>query len=662
MAAAAHRSRTDLGQQVGGCRWQRACQWQLEATPLDAAAAMRSSRRLSSVPSSAFSAQRGWRRLRRLMMPSLLVAAVLAKAVCLGSFVAPLQRSGNHLRGAAGISSHAATRLHAIPDWMESFFGLAEADASEWFAVEDSLTPLLIPYLSLGESSAVLAAARQRWERLSEDERPLVQVVLRKLAGSRAPAKDLVAAVLSVGTSLPVLGGGSGQTRKEVEAKFGSQVAWLTVELQQFATIERTLMLTARPAAAVALEQGSYADTGVLTQGQVDLGLSLLTAQRAQTSKYESLILFLTHKAAHLRLQASLLETSSSSREDEVEIAEAKIDAVASASMAMDIFAPLANVLGLVKVKDELEDASFSVLHREARLKLLENPALSLGAKEAFLRSALFELQMALLPDFQCQAIGLGLKCTATSAYSTRLPGVVGLTVEARGKSLYSTWKKARGKHLKPEDIFDHAAMRIILDADDGKAGEDSCYAARDVVHSLWPVIEEREKDYISRPKASGYQSLHLVAQRDDSSYPSRGFEVQIRTRQMHRDAELGPAAHFRYKAGDNVEPTDAAKEAAGDILASIDADGDGTIDARELREALSTIGVITESSDAERMMEWLDADLDGKIGFTDFWKALVTTWFPLVSGTHNPWRRPPDAKKTISDTSESEKAEGQLQ
>jgi GTP pyrophosphokinase len=114
----------------------------------------------------------------------------------------------------------------------------------------------------------------------------------------------------------------------------------------------------------------------------------------------------------------------------------------------------------------------------------------------------------------------------------------LGAEVQGRPKHIYSIWKKMRGKNLSFERVFDVRALRVLVD------DIPACYAALSRIHELWRPVPDEFDDYIARPKANGYQSLHTVV-RDDDGRPA---EIQIRTRAMHDHAESGVAAHWAYK------------------------------------------------------------------------------------------------------------------
>lgn len=179
-----------------------------------------------------------------------------------------------------------------------------------------------------------------------------------------------------------------------------------------------------------------------------------------------------------------------------------------------DVYAPLANRLGIWQVKWELEDLAFrfaqpETYHRIA--KLLDEKRVE---RETFIQEAVARLQEALAgTHIQAEVFG-------------------------RAKHIYSIWRKMHGKERSFDGLYDVRALRIIV------AETKDCYAALGVVHNLWQPIPKEFDDYISRPKPNGYRSLHTVVMDQEQ----RALEVQIRTREMHQFAEFGVAAHWRYK------------------------------------------------------------------------------------------------------------------
>ena len=136
------------------------------------------------------------------------------------------------------------------------------------------------------------------------------------------------------------------------------------------------------------------------------------------------------------------------------------------------------------------------------------------------------------------------------------------LRVSGRAKSAYSTWKKMEKKKLRFEEILDRLAIRVILDAPSAQRAEELCFEVRDILAKLWSLRPSKQKDYINHPKPNGYRSLHLIAERQ-----GQPFEVQIRTEEMHRQAEYGACGHWEYKAGGSVAMTDAAAGAGEGIV-----------------------------------------------------------------------------------------------
>jgi GTP pyrophosphokinase len=181
---------------------------------------------------------------------------------------------------------------------------------------------------------------------------------------------------------------------------------------------------------------------------------------------------------------------------------------------ALDIFAPLANRLGLWQIKWELEDLSFRFLHPEpyhAIAKLLDEKRVE---RERRVEAARQRLLQAL------EQAGIDAQ------------------VQGRPKHIYSIWKKMQGKGLAFSQVLDVRALRVIVPE------VKDCYAALSRVHEVWQPVPDEFDDYIARPKPNGYQSLHTVV-RDEQG---QAIEIQIRTPQMHERAESGVAAHWAYK------------------------------------------------------------------------------------------------------------------
>jgi GTP pyrophosphokinase len=178
------------------------------------------------------------------------------------------------------------------------------------------------------------------------------------------------------------------------------------------------------------------------------------------------------------------------------------------------IYAPLANRLGVWQVKWELEDLAFRYLEPETYKRIARMLDEKRSEREGFIESAVRRLQEEL----------------AASGVQAEVYG--------RPKHIFSIWNKMRGKDIDFEKVYDVRALRIIVDE------VKDCYTALGIVHHLWQPIRGEFDDYISHPKGNYYRSLHTAVAAEDG----RSLEVQIRTREMHEHAELGVAAHWRYK------------------------------------------------------------------------------------------------------------------
>jgi GTP pyrophosphokinase len=183
---------------------------------------------------------------------------------------------------------------------------------------------------------------------------------------------------------------------------------------------------------------------------------------------------------------------------------------------AREIYAALANRLGVWQLKWELEDLSFRYLEPEGYLDI----ARALKEKRAEREEFIERVQRTLKRELDNQGIAAA--------------------ISGRPKHIYSIWRKMQKKDRGIESLYDIRAVRILVD-DIG-----DCYAALGVVHNLWSYIPGEFDDYIANPKDNNYQSLHTAVVGPEG----KTVEVQIRTHEMHRYAELGVAAHWRYKEG----------------------------------------------------------------------------------------------------------------
>jgi GTP pyrophosphokinase len=179
-----------------------------------------------------------------------------------------------------------------------------------------------------------------------------------------------------------------------------------------------------------------------------------------------------------------------------------------------DIFAPIANRLGIWQIKWELEDLSLRFLDPEAYRHIATQLEQRRDERLAYIR----------------RTIGILEKEFARAGIKAKISG--------RPKHIFSIWKKMQRKDKEFSHIFDVRALRVLVDS------VADCYAALGVVHSLWRHLPKEFDDYIATPKANLYQSIHTVVVGDDG----RPLEIQIRTHEMHEHAERGVAAHWRYK------------------------------------------------------------------------------------------------------------------
>ncbi len=180
-----------------------------------------------------------------------------------------------------------------------------------------------------------------------------------------------------------------------------------------------------------------------------------------------------------------------------------------------DLYAPLAHRFGMAKVRWELEDLAFKYLEPDAYKTLAKLVAAKRGEREQLIAQMREPLEKRL-----------------TDA------GIADVDVTGRPKHLWSIYKKMQQRDRPYEDIYDLLAIRVIV------PNVLECYHALGVIHDGWTPVQERIKDYIAQPKSNGYQSLHTTV-----FGPGRQlFEIQIRTRDMHRTADFGIAAHWLYK------------------------------------------------------------------------------------------------------------------
>ncbi len=188
------------------------------------------------------------------------------------------------------------------------------------------------------------------------------------------------------------------------------------------------------------------------------------------------------------------------------------------AKQTLEVYAPIANRMGMYALKSELEDLSFKYVYSEEykKIKALVDKKINKRTEEISYYQR--ELKNALEKE-----------------------KIEYLEVDGRAKHFYSIWRKMKMKNKKFSEVYDLFALRILV------KDVQHCYASLGVVHSLWKPIPGRFKDYIASPKSNGYRSLHtsVVTERGEV------LEIQIRDKKMHHEAEYGMAAHWKYKEGD---------------------------------------------------------------------------------------------------------------
>jgi RelA/SpoT family (p)ppGpp synthetase len=253
------------------------------------------------------------------------------------------------------------------------------------------------------------------------------------------------------------------------------------------------------------------------------------------------------------------------------------------ATETRDVFAPLANRLGVWQLKWELEDLALRELEPVIFAEIKAELAATRGDRQATIAKVVELLELEL------DRAGIHAE------------------VSGRPKHIFSIYKKMTRKRVGFDEIYDVDAVRVIVESDDNlqagpQAGKRDCYATLGVVHGLWTPIASEFDDYIARPKPNGYQSLHTAVIGPNG----RPLEIQIRTHDMHVFGEFGVAAHWAYKEGKR----DASKAQRFNLLRQLVDWQKQLVDPKELAEALKTdlfedqVHVFTPAGDVVAMPE----------------------------------------------------------
>ena len=240
------------------------------------------------------------------------------------------------------------------------------------------------------------------------------------------------------------------------------------------------------------------------------------------------------------------------------------------------LYAPLAHRLGLFTIKTELEDLSFKYEHPQEYAFI----NLKLKSTEAA-RNTLFE-HFAVPVDRKLKEMGLNYE------------------MRARVKSAYSIWNKMESKGVSFEDIYDIYAVRIIFDPLPGVDEKNQCWDIYSAITDIYRIRPDRIRDWVSRPKANGYQALHLTVMGPDGQW----VEIQIRSRRMDEIAEKGFAAHWKYKEHNIEEDTELDKwlQTITEILESPDPNALDFLDTIKLNLFTSEIFVFTPKGDIKTL------------------------------------------------------------
>jgi GTP pyrophosphokinase len=331
---------------------------------------------------------------------------------------------------------------------------------------------------------------------------PAAPEALLARTGEALAALGLGAAPLAVGAGLARL-----VTQLTEDAPVG-QAAWIA-HARSAGLVLPSEVAAARfgaEAARLADELGRLGEIGLPADWQPSRGLD---AQQAETLRKMLLAIATDPRLIVARLASELVRLRGAralGQEEQQRLGHE----------AREIYAPLANRLGIWHLKWELEDLAFRLLQPDDYHRIAAALAERRVDRELYIQQVRARLEAEL----------------ARAGLAAQVTG--------RPKHIYSIWKKMQRKHLGFEQLYDVRAVRIVV------ASVADCYAALGVVHGLWPYLPGEFDDYIATPKGNHYRSIHTAVMGPEE----KSLEIQIRTDEMHAFSELGVAAHWRYKEG----------------------------------------------------------------------------------------------------------------
>ncbi len=351
----------------------------------------------------------------------------------------------------------------------EAHFDDPDFQVEKWAQRHISDTDEALAIVALmGQLDSLPYESEQQHQELLALSREMIEI----LAPLNMDLETLQAAVLFVMLDAKLL------DNEQIEERFGAKLAALV-------------------ASAVTMDAIGNLQTSSSSEPQVDNIRRMLLAM---VEDVRAVVIKLAEKVCQLRLVKNACEETR----------------VLLAREISDIYAPLANRLGIGQLKWELEDISFRYLHPETYKEIAKQLDGKRLDRETFVDDFVSQLQ-AKLDEENIRA-----------------------KVYGRPKHIYSIWRKMKGKQLKFDELFDVRAVRIVTER------LQDCYGALGVVHTLWHHIPREFDDYVANPKPNGYQSIHTIVVGPEG----KTVEIQIRTQEMHDDAELGVAAHWKYKEG----------------------------------------------------------------------------------------------------------------